>query len=1305
MTGNAPSTPTPAPVHPAAYPLMRLFLLLCLVLPAFHALAAPQPLELRLIFRDTADGATTVAVRCPGLDIDTAPRPFVDPLAADPLALSEIRWYLESYTAWPVGPFVDRARRIEAGLPGIGRRLFQAAIGDEPEALRLWQQFLDHKENGQPPPKLLTVDSSNPEIQRLPWELLADERAHLFALNIPVRRRVHDSKRGLTGPGFGLPLRILMAVSRPDDLDFIDPRTASRALLDAVAELDETQVQVEFLPRATFAQVSQRLRDGASGNKPPVHVLHFDGHGKYDPEIRQGLLAFEDGHGHADPVDADRIGQLMVNAQTPLLLLDACQSAAMDAKDPFRGIAPRLVEAGAGAVVAMPYSVHIRTSEVFFRGFFRGLVAGNTIGQAVDQGRWALLEDPNRDVVYYPPDKEMQPVTLRDWFLPALYQRGGDPVPLAAGAGGLPAVAAEKRDCHFLEPRFSENLLGGFPQPNYCFVGRAQALWDLQRHLARRQVVVLHGLAGQGKTALASEAARWLLRTGHFAKAVFVSFEGGGDADLALGKIGAALVGEEFASLPRDERLPKLQAVLAGEPVLLVWDNFESVLPGWEAALPEGELRALLQTGLDLTGGGSRARLLITTREPKLARHHSDYGPSPQVAYQPLAGMAVFEALKLAGSVLDARGLPRPQREKLEELLEYLGGHPLSVLLVTPRLAEFDNDVDQVIRRFEELYPGFTQGTAATRNDSLAVSMAFSLARLGAAARQQLPVLGAFAQGASDIMLADISGLGEAAWAREGKTLMAELEQAGLVTSRTLAVSQGALRFLAGEEEPPRDSFAQKTAIRFYRFHPTLAPHLAHHWSEAERQRYPKRHRRFYYFLANRLYLLDSRDPHSARALAEPALPNLRAAVAGMFEAGEPDAVDFADSVARFLNHFGRWRQRDALLAKLRGFTDEWEKDSEAPLTKAMVIALSQRGEQFLDQGRPHEAERLFRGLLSRFDRADYEAGEVGFDRAQTLSRLGRSLEAQGKLDAAVAEYRRALAALAGLDQTDRTVRRQTAVTHTDLADALTAAGHYRAARDEYESSLAIKQEIGGDTRGEAVVNFQLGTLALLQGDYREARQRYLAALEKFRALGEPQNIAGAHHQLGMVAQERSKGAEGEEQARLLAEAEERYRESLRLKERMGDPAGAARSANQLGLVAQIGGRPADAERWFRKAIELDEAAGNPKALAGRYNNLAALLTNVHRRPAGQRPDAFAGRDLLAEAEALADKAREIREDIGDPSLEVWKTYRILADIAEVRAEESQAAGAAAAAERHRQAAAKWRAKAVAAYRAFPGNR
>ncbi|MBT8420732.1 MAG: CHAT domain-containing protein, partial [Gammaproteobacteria bacterium] len=604
--------------------LAGFFLLLGLFIGiGFDALAAP--LELRLQFR-TTDGKTTVGLHSPGLDLGTDAHPFINPLASEKTALEDLRWYLENYVSWPVGPNVKRAGRVEGRLTDIGRLLFQATLG-RPDAMRIWQQFRDHPDR----PKHLTIDTRDPDVLRLPWELLADGQSHLFALDISIRRRVHDSKQRLTGPGFTLPLRILMVTARPQETNFIDPRIAPRALLDAVAGFGgaagQETVVVEFLDTPSFVALSQRLRDET---KPPVHVVHFDGHGKYDAVRKMGSLAFEDGKGHLDTVDAERLGTLMAKAGTPLLLLDACQSASVDGEDPFRGVAQRLIEAGAGAVVAMPYSVLVKTSQMFFSDFYRTLVSGETIGQAVDRGRWALLDNPARDEIYYPPEKDMVSVRLKDWFLPVLYQRAGDLAPFAEVADrALAHPAGIKNDCHFLEPRVADALLGGFPEPKYCFIGRSRELWALQNQLADHSVVVLHGLAGQGKTATASEAARWFIRTRHFAKAVFVSFEGGGDRDSALGQLGDALIGEKFAGLPREARLPALQEALAKEPVLIVWDNFESVLPGWEAALPADELQALLETGLALTGHSqsgwlgssapgaspqqSTARLLITT--------------------------------------------------------------------------------------------------------------------------------------------------------------------------------------------------------------------------------------------------------------------------------------------------------------------------------------------------------------------------------------------------------------------------------------------------------------------------------------------------------------------------------------------------------------------------------------------------------------------------------------------------------------------------------------------------------------------
>ena len=63
------------------------------------------------------------------------------------------------------------------------------------------------------------------------------------------------------------------------------------------------------------------------------------------------------------------------------------------------------------------------------------------------------------------------------------------------------------------------------PPPMYRFHGRALELLELERAFRRYPAVLLSGMGGMGKTALAREAAAWWLRTGRFDAAVFCSFE------------------------------------------------------------------------------------------------------------------------------------------------------------------------------------------------------------------------------------------------------------------------------------------------------------------------------------------------------------------------------------------------------------------------------------------------------------------------------------------------------------------------------------------------------------------------------------------------------------------------------------------------------------------------------------------------------------------------------------------------------------------------------------------------------------
>lgn len=109
----------------------------------FTAKTEDSPLDVRLFRPDTGTW--------------TDPAPFAPPLDDDTLA--DLRWYLETFAQWPTGPDYERAERIQARLEDWGRALRDSIITD-PEAGRLWQQFVDAEDEG----KLLTIDAVDPRV-------------------------------------------------------------------------------------------------------------------------------------------------------------------------------------------------------------------------------------------------------------------------------------------------------------------------------------------------------------------------------------------------------------------------------------------------------------------------------------------------------------------------------------------------------------------------------------------------------------------------------------------------------------------------------------------------------------------------------------------------------------------------------------------------------------------------------------------------------------------------------------------------------------------------------------------------------------------------------------------------------------------------------------------------------------------------------------------------------------------------------------------------------------------------------------
>src|SRR5262249_17601144 len=213
-----------------------------------------------------------------------------------------------------------------------------------------------------------------------------------------------------------------------------------------------------------------------------------------------------------DPVRADDLGNLLARYHIPLVILEACRSSEVG-DVAFRAVAPRLIEAGVGSVIAMSYAVHVEAAKILIERFYRELARGRSIGQAMESGRGALMAQRDRWLQYSP---QSQSVQLQDWFLPQLYQRGGDmPLVLPTARPASPQASATAPSTSD-RPRFPTGQhIGAFPRPPlYSFHGRARELYALERAFRTDRAILLHAMGGMGKTALAREAGDWLTRTG-----------------------------------------------------------------------------------------------------------------------------------------------------------------------------------------------------------------------------------------------------------------------------------------------------------------------------------------------------------------------------------------------------------------------------------------------------------------------------------------------------------------------------------------------------------------------------------------------------------------------------------------------------------------------------------------------------------------------------------------------------------------------------------------------------------------------
>ena len=227
----------------------------------------------------------------------------------------------------------------------------------------------------------------------IPWELLyRAETRDFLSLNVrtPVVRHL-EVQRAMPSRRQVERLRLLVVLSSPRDMEPLDLELERRRIEEGVGCV--AGIELKFLSGATLGALRRRVRD------EPFDVMHFVGHGTCDGQSA-GAVLFEDAAGRSVPVSGEVLAEnLRGFEELRLVVLNACESANSPSfgagGDPFRGVASALLMAGTPAVVAMQRPISDEAAVTFSRAFYDGLGCGDSLENAVTEGRLAVFSSPS----------------------------------------------------------------------------------------------------------------------------------------------------------------------------------------------------------------------------------------------------------------------------------------------------------------------------------------------------------------------------------------------------------------------------------------------------------------------------------------------------------------------------------------------------------------------------------------------------------------------------------------------------------------------------------------------------------------------------------------------------------------------------------------------------------------------------------------------------------------------------------------------------------------------------------------------
>ena len=548
-------------------------------------------------------------------------------------------------------------------------------------------------------PRRLLLVAEGRAVQNVPWEYACSEESGYLVCRLPFVRGLTPEKRRPVPDLREAALHITAVPSDPLHPEL--PPLAIEAEWLRLAQIVDEEGQGLTLERVRPPTLAQLRRQVAAHE---LRVIHFMGHGGRDEQ--GGTLLFEQEDGGPDLVAArdfvERVGE---NAF--LVTLNACASAT-PGETLFGNVARALAEHEVPYALGMRLAIGDDDARLFSRSFYSEMAAGVPVEKALRQARLALAKDGRPYAV-------------------------GVPVLYSSLAG--PAMAFGRRD---MAAQIDDGLrvkvdLLAIPGIDGLFHGRASELQTIGARLTADQpprLYTIHGVGGQGKTAVARQAAErfsFAFRAGVYA----VNLETVPTLDEFVAGLARFLEINIEAYAQGAALQGELIRRLQTRRILLLLDNAETLLQAVDRE-EEGarELLQFIRQGLSLP----TVTRLVTSRR---WTEWPDEEPLELDGLPDKDGAHLFRA-----NTPHRQGSYRLAQAR--ELSEKLAGHPLSLrLLAAAYNAAEPLSFRPFIAQYEEhlLAAEDLLQDPAHRHRSLAAALKTSIDFLPAAARDLLSAL------------------------------------------------------------------------------------------------------------------------------------------------------------------------------------------------------------------------------------------------------------------------------------------------------------------------------------------------------------------------------------------------------------------------------------------------------------------------------------------------------------------------------------------------------------------------------------